>query len=149
MAQMTQMALAFMTLVLSVLIAIFAGLTWRGQAKPPRKATTRRTQQLTWRLFISPETGMNSTPITTAALRTAMELEFNLSLAGSRLVLARERDRYCATLSSQKTMPPFENEKKFALVIDVDSGEKLYTRYGETNTSSAQGTGVPIINHIV
>ncbi|MCJ1459344.1 hypothetical protein MMC28_009721, partial [Mycoblastus sanguinarius] len=69
---------------------------------------------------------MNSHTLTPAALSAAIENKFQISLTESTPVLARETDRYCATLSLQTATPPFVNRRTFTLEIDFSSSEKTF-----------------------
>ena len=119
------------TIILLVLGATLIGLTWNIQIKPPPKAIPRRTQELTWRLFISPEAGIDAGLVTATALKAAIEAKFQISLTGSKLVLARERDRYCATLSLQAGTSSFITGKVFDVEIDLGTSAKLPARYND------------------
>src|ERR1700722_6265796 len=78
------------TSIVLTLVTVLFWLTRRRPAVVPR-------QPLTWRLFITIVPGMESSAIGVTELQTAIEKKFQISLANSRLVLAREEDRYCAT----------------------------------------------------
>jgi hypothetical protein len=96
-------------------------------------------QQLTWRLFITLECGMKSYPATPAALRAAIEQKFQIPLTGSKLVLARERDRYCATLSLQTATASFVDGRTFSLEIDFSPSEKISAMYHNLKTYVGSG----------
>lgn len=96
------------------------------QAKPAEKKTSNRT----WRLFITPEHGMESTPvISDADLRTAIGKKFRVDLNGTRLVLVREPERYCATLSLKYESLPFVDGRPFTVDVLQEEGRKISARY--------------------
>ena len=127
------------TLILLAISTIFVAFVRRRQAKPQTKGSPRRTLELTWRLFITSESGMDSCPLTPAALSAALEQKFLISLTGSKIVLARGRNRYCATLSLQTAESPFVNRRVFDLEVDLGLDRKASVKYDIFWTSWAQG----------
>ncbi|OJD34863.1 protein serac1 q2tbm9 [Diplodia corticola] len=73
-------------------------------------------------------------PLTSGALRIALEKKLGLSLLDSKLVLAPESDRYCATLSMKCQQSPFELGQPFDLEIDIGDCSQISANVTPDNT---------------
>lgn len=84
----------------------------------------KQAKSQTWRLFAAPGSGADFDLITHAALATALEKRLEVPQTLFKLVVARERNRYCATLSLRAGVGRFSSERKFSLKLDQKGGKK-------------------------
>lgn len=87
-------------------------------------AQIEQAESQTWRLFIAPVSGADFDSITHAALVIALEKRLRIPQTVIKLVISRERDRYCATLSLRAGAWRFPTERKVTLELDQEGGKK-------------------------
>lgn len=79
----------------------------------------------TWRLSITTFSEIEPYSFRISDLRVALERKFNISLAESKLSLAPQGDRHCATLTLLTSTSLFVNGKSFDLEVDRTEGRKI------------------------